>query len=97
MTQMIRKQIYIGRSQQALLTRLARMWGVSEAEVIRRAIEREATSGLAPRLEPDATALQELIQAALQRREVGVTSRPLHWNREDAYRYGRPGAQEEGM
>jgi len=98
MTQMIRKQIYIGKSQQALLARLAQAWGVSEAEVIRQAIEREATSGLAQRLQPDATALEELIQAALQRRAAGITGDPpLRWRREDAYaerldRYGR----EEG-
>ena len=102
MTQMIRKQIYIGRSQQALLARLAKAWDVSEAEVIRQAIEREATGGLAQRLRPDATALEELIQAALQRREAGITGQPLHWRREDAYaerldRYGREGAQGEGM
>ena len=81
MTQMIRKQIYIGKSQQALLARLAKAWGVSEAEVIRQAIEREATSGLSQRLQPDATALEELIQAALQRRTAGITGDPLRWRR----------------
>jgi hypothetical protein len=96
MTQMIRKQIYIGKSQQALLARLAQAWGVSEAEVIRQAIEREATSGLAQRLQPDATALEELIQAALQRRAAGVTGDPLRWRREDAYaeRLDRYGPEE---
>jgi len=102
MTQMIRKRIYIGRSQQALLARLAATWGVSEAEVIRQAIEREATSGLAQRLAPDATALEELIQAALQCRAAGITGQPLRWRREDAYaerldHYERQGAQEEGI
>jgi hypothetical protein len=95
MTQMIRKQIYIAKSQQALLARLAKAWGVSEAEVIRQAIEREAISGLAQRLQADAPALEELIQAALQRRAVGITGDPLRWRREDAYaerldRYGHP-------
>ena len=94
MTQMIRKQIYIGKSQQALLARPARAWGVSEAEVIRQAIEREGASGLVQRLQPDATALEELIQAALGRRTAGITGDPLRWRREDAYeerleRYGR--------
>lgn len=100
MTQMIRKQIYIGRSQQTLLARLAKTWNVSEAEVIRLAIEREATSSLAQRQAPDATALDELIQAALQRREAGIAGQPLQWRREEAYaerldRYGRQSAQEE--
>jgi hypothetical protein len=96
MTQMIRKQIYIGKSQQALLARLAKAWGVSEAEVIRQAIEREGASGLAQRLQPDAAALEELIQAALQRRAAGITGDPLRWRREEAYaeRLNRYGQQE---
>jgi hypothetical protein len=96
MTQMIRKQIYIGKGQQALLARLAKAWGVSEAEVIRQAIEREGGTGLAQRLQPDATALEELIQAALQRRTAGITGDPLRWRREDAYaeRLNRYGHQE---
>ena len=70
--------------------------------VIRQAIEREATSGLAQRLAPDATALEELIQAALQCRAAGITGQPLRWRREDAYaerldHYERQGAQEEGI
>jgi hypothetical protein len=96
MTQMIRKQIYIGKNQQALLARLAKAWGVSEAEVIRQAIEREGASGLVQRLQPDATALEELIQDALQRRTAGITGDPLRWRREDAYaeRLDRNGHQE---
>jgi transcriptional regulator with XRE-family HTH domain len=60
-------------------------WGVGEAEVIRQAIEREATSDLAQCQLSDATALEETIQAALQRREVGITGQPYRWRREDAY------------
>ena len=39
MTQMLRKQIYIPKRQQVQLKRLAKARGVSEAEVIRQAIE----------------------------------------------------------
>jgi len=39
MSQMMRKQIYIQKRQQILLKRLARARGVSEAEIIRQAIE----------------------------------------------------------
>lgn len=85
MARMIRKQISIGKSQQALLARLARAWGVSEAEVIRQAIEREASSGLAQWLPSDATALDGIIQDALHRRQAGVTGQPVRWNREEAY------------
>jgi transcriptional regulator with XRE-family HTH domain len=102
MTQMIRKQIYIERRQQALLARLAASRGVSEAEVIRQAIERETAGGLAQHPLPDATALDELVQAALQRREAGVTGQPLQWRREDAYagrldHYRRLDAEDEGL
>ena len=38
---MVRKQIYITKRQDALLKRLAKQRGVSEAEVIRQALERE--------------------------------------------------------
>jgi hypothetical protein len=99
---MIRKQIYIARSQQALLTRLAQSWGVSEAEVVRQAIEHEAVSDVPPRLSSSAEALEELIQFALSRREASVTGEPLRWNREDAYserldRFGPPhNGQPEG-
>jgi len=101
MAQMIRKQIYIGKSHQALLVRLAKAWGVSEAEVIRQAIEREATGGLTRRLQPDAKALEELILAARQRRRAGITGQPLRWRRTDAYaerleRFGREEGSGEG-
>lgn len=85
MPPMICKQIYIDQNQQALLTKLAKAWDVSEAEVIRQAIEREAASGLAQHLAPDPAALEEIIQCALQRRALGVTGAPLRWRREDAY------------
>ena len=42
MTHMVRKQIYISERQLALLRRLAVVRGVSEAEVVRQAIDREA-------------------------------------------------------
>jgi hypothetical protein len=93
MTQMIRKQIYIARRHQVLLSRLAKARGVSEAEVIRQAIEREAAGGQTQPMVPDTTALDEIVQDALSRRGFGITGEPLHWNRDDAYaerleRYG---------
>ena len=45
MSEMVRKQIYIHRRQEALSKRLARLPGMSEAELIRRAIDREAEQG----------------------------------------------------
>jgi hypothetical protein len=39
---MVRKQVYLPRQQNLALKRLAKQRGVSEAEVIRQALEREA-------------------------------------------------------
>lgn len=94
MPQMIRKQIYIAKRQQLLLARLTKVRGLSESEVIRQAIEHEATGGYTPDIEPDAGNLNDLIEFALSRREIGSYGEPLQWNREDAYserldRYGR--------
>ena len=85
MAQMIRKQIYIAETQQKLLTRLARLRGVSEAEVIRQAIEHEATRVQVQPVTPNAAALDEIIQAALARRDLGQVGEPLRWRRDDAY------------
>ena len=40
-TQIVRKQIYIQKRQDRLIKQLARANGISEAELIRQAIERE--------------------------------------------------------
>ena len=56
MSDMVRKQFYIHKRQQLLLRRLSQARGVSEAEIVRQAIEREATgNGLQPAL-PDRAA-----------------------------------------
>lgn len=83
-THMVRKQIYIPKRQDILLKRLSRARGVSEAEIIRQAIEREIGSSL-----PDAQALQmrpidEFIQAALANRSTWEDI-PYRWNREELY------------
>ena len=93
-TQMIRKQIYIARRQQLLLTQLTKARGLSESEVIRQAIEHEAVGGYAQETEPDTSSLDRLIEFALNRRELDNYDEPLQWSREDAYserldRYGR--------
>ena len=96
MAQMIRKQIYIAPSQQALLKRLAKTRGASEAEIIRQAIEREA-SGVSPALNvSDASALAEIVVYALSRRQLGATAQPHTWNRDDIYaeRLNRYGAEQ---
>ncbi len=83
MTQMIRKQIYIQRRQQVALKRLARLRGLSEAEVIRQAIEREAEAGAIKLLPGDTAALQDFLKFARSRRATGGTRRA--WKRDDLY------------
>ena len=85
MTHMVRKQIQISQRQQALLKRLAALRGVSEAEVVRQAIDREVGDAQLGQIKPDQSAMERLIQAALQRRGLGVTGVPYNWQRADAY------------
>lgn len=85
MAQMLRKQIYIHKRQQILLKKLAKARGVSEAEIIREAIDRETRPGATQPMQHDPTALTEVIQFALSRRKQGAKGEPYRWNRMDAY------------
>lgn len=85
MSQMVRKQIYIHKRQQVLLDQLARARGVSQAEVIRRAIEREFSGDAPPATPPDRAAWDELLATLADRRRFGAAGAPYRWNREDAY------------
>jgi hypothetical protein len=91
MAQMLRKQIYLEKRQQALLRRLAKKRGVSEAEVIRQAIEREALGGPALALPLDHEAWEQALAFMQARRKLGAQGQPYRWRREDAYeeRLGR--------
>ena len=48
MAEMVRKQIYIQEHHERLLKRISKARGVSEAELIRQAIERETVGGKLP-------------------------------------------------
>ena len=85
MAQMLRKQIYISKKQRTLLKRLSQLRGLSESEIIRQAIEREATSGGETPVVGDAGALEDVIAFALSRRDLETHGEPYHWRREDAY------------
>lgn|GEM_PF-783377 len=84
-TNLIRKQIYIHPIQQAKLRILAKRRGVSEAEVIRQAIDHEAEIVSSPVSMDSHTALEELLQAAAERRAKYSTDEPYHFNREEIY------------
>lgn len=62
MTEMMRKQFYINRRQEALLKRLARLRGISESEIVRRAIDREAEQPLPLVTQFSHTAWEEILK-----------------------------------
>jgi hypothetical protein len=84
-TQMVRKQFYIQKRQDALLKRLSQARGLSEAEIIRQAIEREAAGGPTQPVSTDRSAWQELVAFLEARQQSAVGSRPYQWNREEIY------------
>ncbi len=84
--EMVRKQIYIYRRQQNLLRQLARQRGMSEAEIIRRAIDREGILHEIPFSENSHTALEEIIRAAYALRDQpSPVGEPYCFNRADLY------------
>lgn len=85
MSDMVRKQFYIHRRQQALLRRLSQSRGVSEAEIVRQAIEREATGASSQHAHPDRAAWEEILDFVQARKALGADGEPYRWNREDAY------------
>ena len=85
MTQMVRKQIYIQKRQNLLLKRLAQARGVSEAEVIRQALEREFTGENKQVAEADVTAMEDFLEFAISRRTLPRTGKPYQWNRQEIY------------
>jgi hypothetical protein len=92
MPRMIRKQIYIESRQDNSLKKQARDLGVTEAEVIRRAIDRQMAS---IRLSIRDLKGWEREKAFITKRMAkGQVSGRRQWKREDAYearlmRYGR--------
>jgi hypothetical protein len=81
---MIRKQIYIARRQEQVLKRLSRARNVSEAAVIREAIDRQADAVIAMPVALDATAWDEAL-LFMSRRSGRRAAKPRHVRREDAY------------
>jgi len=96
MAQMIRKQVYIEAGQDASLKRLARMLGLSEAEIIRRAIDRQTSTVPTGVRDLEAWEREKAFIAA--RMAAGPVSAKRTWHREDLYeerlaRYGRKDAR----
>lgn len=86
MSRMIRKQVYIEARQEALLKRLARAWGISEAELIRQAIDRQVSAGQAPLSTSDHAAWEQAHQFMRDLRARGpIAGQARAWRREDLY------------
>lgn len=94
MAQMIRKQIYILKRQDSQLKRLARSRGISEAELIRQAIDQQIEHAATQTERPDPAAWERAHQFMLALYSQGpITDRPRQWTREQLYedrlkRYG---------
>ncbi len=85
MGQMIRKQIYIAKKHQIILKRLAKSRGISEAEVIRQALEHEDAGGVSLVGTSEKNALDKIIAFAMNRRKLDTAAEPYQWNREEIY------------
>ncbi len=85
MSEMVRKQFYIHKRHQLLLRKLARAKGVSEAEIIRQAIEHEAVGSERQLIAPDRTAWEEIMAAVKLRKALGMKTIPYDWDRQEAY------------
>lgn len=84
-TNMVRKQIYIQKRQDALLKRLSKARGVSEAEIIRQAIERQVGGEPLQQPSSDLSAMDDFIRLALSKRSPEEKGKPYRWDREEIY------------
>jgi hypothetical protein len=82
---MIRRQILINKHHAELLKRLSQTRGVSEAEINRQAIEREAADSPVQATYIDRSAWQALISFLESRQAVTSSHQPYRWNREEIY------------
>jgi hypothetical protein len=95
MTQMVRKQIYLPKRQEALLKRVAKLRGVSEAEVIRSALDDVLRGGGTRPLQPDPEAWARARRVMLSLQAQGpLPDRRRSWTRDELYeerpsRYGK--------
>ena len=88
-THMIRKQIYLPKRLDDTLKRLSKKRGVSEAEVIRQALEHETSAGN----RDSQAAVESILRFSDERlalpKDTGTgvagDSRPYTWNRDEIY------------
>jgi hypothetical protein len=85
MSDMVRKQIYIHRRQEAVLKRLARLRGISEAEIIRHAIDQEVENIQPIAVHYDHAAWEDILRFVEDRKKSGITGQSYRWKRQDLY------------
>lgn len=86
MSQMVRKQIYIQKRQEALLKRVAEARQESEAEIIRQALERELGGGSVKPVPGNQEAWSKAYAFMRTLREQGpLGGRPRDWRRADLH------------
>jgi hypothetical protein len=100
MSRLIRKQIYIEPEQDAVLKRRARELGVSESEIVRRAID--GTDADTSSEETRLAALEEVLSVMRARAALDVPQTGRTWTRDDLYeerfeRYGPPRHEHIGV
>jgi hypothetical protein len=83
MSQMVRKQIYLYKQQETMLRRVAEARGVSEAEVIRQALEQAFGAGVDTAAQSTKSPLDEFFELARSNKKGA--GQPYKWNRQDAY------------
>jgi len=87
-TTLIRKYFSLDTQQAAALRAAARANGVSESEIVRRAIaaflDREQGVAASPQL-PDEAAWQEILASFAQVRRQSIPGAPQRWKRTDYY------------
>jgi hypothetical protein len=84
-TQMVRKQFYIRKRQDALLKLLAQARGLSEAEIIRQALERELSGAPGQQTLIGLSGIDDFTRLALSKRSPDHKAEPYRWNREEIY------------
>jgi hypothetical protein len=83
MSTKVRKQIYLERRQDQAIKREAKARAISEAEVIRRRLDREESGE--PRGGEDPSAVASFLAAARRWSSKPASSKEWRWNRDELY------------
>lgn len=81
----IRKQVYIEPHQEALLKRKARALGLTEAELVRQALEKHLRTGEGIRPSLDAWEAEKRFIRDRMKLARGETRKKRRWRREELY------------